>query len=164
MGIPDSGCIPQLYFSKHQQQHGGDQHVHHGSRERYGELLRWPVWHASHARDPTDRQQGHFRRLYAEMAGGEDMPELVQHNAGEEQHDEGEAVARTRRPMLQPGAEPYPEQKQEKGEVDLDGGPANFPYRQRPVHRASSDPVRGLDSRYPPYPCIALAIADLDQY
>jgi len=52
------------------------------------------------------------------------MAEFMQKHAKENQRDEDDAVQRRRRPLLTPRAEADPRQKDDKRDVNFDGGPA----------------------------------------
>ena len=57
---------------------------------------------------------------HAEGAGGEDVAELVQQHAEEQQHHEDEAVPCGRRPARGVAGGENPGEKQQEGEVDAD--------------------------------------------
>ncbi len=118
-----------------QQQDDGDDEIDRRPGDGDGEFLRRLVRHRLQAGDAADRQQRDFRRLNAVAARDENVAELVQHDADEQEDDEDEAVARRRRAALLPGAEADPGEQQQEGDVNLHRRAAEAANRQGPAHR-----------------------------
>ena len=64
---------------------GGDDDVHRRARQRHDQLLRRLLRDALQPRHAADRQEGDVGRLHAVAPGGEDVAELVQQHAQEQQ-------------------------------------------------------------------------------
>ena len=71
-----------------QQQDDGDDEIDRRPGDGDGEFLRRLFRQRLQAGDAADRQQRHFRRLNAVAARDEDVAELMQHDADEQQDDE----------------------------------------------------------------------------
>jgi hypothetical protein len=127
-----------------------DDEIDHGPGQRDDELLPRIRRQSRHAGDAPDGQQRHLRRLDAIAPGGDDMTELVQHHAGEEEYDEERALDRRARAAPSPGGERNPGEEQEEGDVDLDRCAAEAADGKRPKHRlcllvAAHPPRQRLD-------------------
>ena len=124
-----------IELADEQQQNDCDDEIDRRPGDGDGEFLRRLLRQCLHAGDAADRQQRDFRRLNAVAARDENVAELVQHDADENEDDEDEAVARRRRPALPPGAEADPGEQQQEGDVNLHRRAAEAANRQGPAHR-----------------------------
>ena len=121
--------------------------VHRRPGQRHHDLLAGLLRHALHGGDAADRQQRDVGRADAVAARGPDVPELVQHHAGEQHEDEQHA--RRARPAASPRihcTRRDPGEQQQERQVHADGGAAEREQFDRPAHEETSFRVQRLSA------------------
>ncbi len=134
MGIVDLGELGGLERAQHRDKYEADEEIDRGPGQRDDQLLARIGRQARHAGDAANRQQRHLGRLDAVAAGGEDVAELVQNHAGEDENDEQRRVERRTPAVARVSAEGDPGEEQEEGDVDLDRGSAEAADGDGPRH------------------------------
>ena len=123
---------------------GGDHEVHRGPGERDDHLLPGILGHLLEHGDAADRQQRDVFGCNAVAPRGERMAVFVQHDAEEEQQDEGEPGDDAgKRAGLGPVDIAEPDEQQEERRVDIDVDPGETPELHRPFHHRSPSGFRG---------------------
>ena len=130
--------VPRVEGAERGDQRKRDDEVDGRPGEGDHELLPRVGRQALEAGDAADRQQRHLLRLNAVAPRRQDVAELVQDDAGEEEDDEERAVDRRAGAAPSPGAEGDPGEEQEEGDMDLDGRAAEPADGEGPGHRSAS--------------------------
>jgi hypothetical protein len=117
-----------------QNQANGDDDIHHRAGDGDQQLLPGLVRHPVHIGDAADRQQRHFRRHNAELSRREDMPEFMQHDAGEDRRNEQNALSGGFRAALLPGAQANPGEEQQQGHMNADRSAFETANGEGPAH------------------------------
>jgi len=102
-----------------------DNHVNGRARERHDQLVTRLLWHLLHAGNAAERPQRHVARLDAIAARGEDVAQLVQKDAQEDEHDKRRALPGGRGAALAIVDRAEPDEEQKERDVDTDRGSAN---------------------------------------
>ena len=129
------------------QQYGGDHDIDEGTGDRDQQFLVGPLRHLVEIGDAADREQRHLRRMDAIAPRRQYVPELMQHDAGEDGDDEEDALLRRLEPAAHIGRDADPGEEDQKGHMDAHIGAEEASNGDRPAHDEAAFPSADAESR-----------------